>query len=474
MNQRLAGGALFTLAAAIATVLLTLLSQPALALDLQARQFTLKNGMQVVVIEDHRAPVVTHMVWYRVGSADEPAGKSGLAHFLEHLMFKGTRDIPPGEFSRIIKRHGGQDNAFTTTDYTAYFQRIAREHLPLVMRLEADRMQNLQLKEKDVDTEREVIKEERRMRTDNNPRALFAEQLNAALYLAHPYRRPVVGWMDDVERLTLADAVSFYRRHYTPANAVLVVAGDVTPDEVRKLAEEHYGALKNTARVEKRVRTREPKPLASRRVIMRDERIRAPIIQVEYLAPSYATAKNGRAHALEVLAQALGGGATSLLYRKLVVEEQIATWAGAWYDGGNRDYGTFGIYASPAPGIGMAKLEERIEAIVGEVLAGKGIDEKDIRRAANSLTAEAVYALDSQFYLARMVGEALTTGNTLDDIRQWEKRILAVTTDDALSAARATIRPGTAVTGLLLKKDEKKPAARNNGKQQGADKGAGK
>ncbi len=439
------------------------LQQPARALDLKAKEYELKNGLKLVVIPDHRAPVVTHMVWYRVGAADEPAGKSGLTHFLEHLMFKGTGKVPPGEFSKIVKRHGGQDNAFTTADNTAYFQRIAKENLGLVMSLEADRMQNLKLTAKDVDTEREVIKEERRMRTENNPRALFAERLNAALYLAHPYRRPIVGWMDDVRRLRLSDAMAFYRQYYTPANAIVVVAGDVEPEEVLKLAEKHYGSLINTAPRAERVRTREPRPLDARRIIMRDARVKAPIIQRMYVAPAYPRAKNGEAHALEVFAQAFGDGATSLLYRKLVVEERIATWAGAWYDGNNRDYGTIGIYATPAPGVSMEKLEARIDALISEVLKN-GLPEKDVKRAANALVAEATYALDSQFYLARIVGDALTTGGSLEDIREWETRILEVTPEQAISAARAVMRPENSVTGLLLKAEA--PAAATGGPRE--------
>ncbi len=444
-----------SLRAALPAVVLALLAalflRPAAALDIRAEEYVLKNGMRVVVIPDHRAPVVTHMVWYVVGSADEPyAGKSGLAHFLEHLMFKGTKKIPPGEFSRIVKRHGGEDNAFTSRDYTVYFQRIARERLPMVMEMEADRMQNLQLSEGDVNTERQVIMEERRMRTENDPRALFAEQLNAALFLAHPYRRPVIGWMDDVARLRLADAMDFYRRFYTPANAILVVAGDVSPPAVRALAEKYYGRLRNTAPRASRIRTKEPAPLAGRRVVMRDARIRAPLIQRQYLAPSYAGAKGADPYALEVFAQALGGGPTSVLYRTLVVKENLATWAGAWYDGDDRDYGVLGVYASPAPGVSMKKLEDRIDGILAAALKD-GLPEKAIRRARESLTAEAVYALDSQTALARLVGSALATGLTLDHIRQWEKRIAAVSPAAARAAAARVIRPGYGVTGLLLR-----------------------
>jgi len=441
--------------AALLALILLAPMPAAWALKLDVTRFELKNGMKVVVIPDHRAPVVTHMVWYSVGSADEPTrGKSGLAHYLEHLMFKGTKKIKPGAFSRIVKRHGGMDNAFTTRDYTAYFQRIAKQHLPMVMEMEADRMQNLQLSEKDVDTERQVIMEERRMRTDNSPRALFAEQMQAALYLAHPYRRPVIGWMNDVRRLRLADAMEFYRRFYTPANATLVVAGDVEPQEVRKLAEKYYGVLINTAPKAAHVRTREPEPLAARRIVMRDARIRAPMVERIYLAPSYRTAKGARAHALEVFAQALGDGATSVLYRKLVVKENLATWAGAWYSGDLRDNGEFGVYASPAPGVSLARLEKRMDEILGEVL-NKGLPESAIARARNSLTAQATYERDSQNALARLFGQALASGYTVKDVLDWEDRIEKVTPEDIRDAARAVLRLPRSVTGWLMREKPK-------------------
>ena len=423
---------------------------PSWALKLNKSEKTLRNGLRVIVIEDHRAPVVTHMVWYRVGAADEPAGKTGLAHFFEHLMFKGTDKIPPGAFSQIIERHGGNDNAFTSWDYTAYFQRIAREHLPLVMRMEADRMRNLKLTQKVLDTEREVIKEERRMRTDNDPRTLFAERMVATLYLAHPYRRPIAGWMDDVSRLTLEDALRFYRRHYSPNNAIVVVAGDVKPKEVFALAEKYYGPLKNDGPRRPRVRTHEPPPLAARRLIMADSRIKAPIVERLYVAPSYRTASKGEAHALEVLARALGEGTTSLLYRKLVIEEKIATWAGAWYDGNFRDYGTFGVYASPTPGTSLEKLERRIDAILAEVRK-RGLDPKEVERAKRNIVAETTYALDSQFGLARMVGSTLAWGGSLKLVENWEDDIMAVTLEKVRAVAKAYLDLPNSVTGFLKK-----------------------
>ena len=276
--------------------LFVLMVLPAQALDVEVADFKLANGMEVVVIPDHRAPVVTHMVWYRVGAADEVSGKSGLAHFLEHLMFKGTTKHPPGEFDHLIDINGGEGNAFTTSDYTAFFQRIASDRLGLMMELEADRMQNLVLTDENVLPELQVVREERRERTDNDPSALLSEQVDAALYTAHPYGKPVIGWMSEVAKLTKDDAVAFYKAHYTPANAILVVAGDATPEQVKTLAEKYYGPLKNTFTPGARVRTQEPDPIAARRVTMSDARASSQVFQRSYLGPSYLTADRARSH----------------------------------------------------------------------------------------------------------------------------------------------------------------------------------
>lgn len=414
-----------------------------------AETFTLNNGMQVVVIPDHRAPVVTHMVWYRVGSADEPQGKAGIAHFLEHLMFKGTNKYPPGAFSRIIRQNGGEDNAFTSKDYTAYFQRIAKDRLGLVMDLEADRMQNLVLRDENVLPELKVVEEERRERTDNDPSSLLGEQLDAILYMAHPYRKPVIGWMSEVNKLTRADAITFYRAHYTPANAILVVAGDVTPDEVKKLADEHYGKLKNTFDVTPRTRTEEPEPIAPRRVTLTDARAASPIVQRSYLSVSYATAAKGEAEALDVLAELLGGGATSRLYRKLVVEKRLASYAAAWYSGDGLDSGTFGVYGSPVPGGKIEAVEAEIDAVLADIVAN-GITADELARTKATLIADTVYARDSQGNMARAFGSALTTGITVNDVLEWPKRIEAVTLADVKAAAAKTLDIRRSVTGILL------------------------
>jgi zinc protease len=275
--------------------------------------FRLDNGMEVVVIEDHRAPVVTHMVWYRVGAADEPWGHSGIAHFFEHLMFKATGKIADGAFSKIVAANGGSDNAFTSYDYTAYFQRIAADRLGLVMGMEADRMRNLALSDEVIATERDVILEERNQRTDNSPQGLFAEQMDAALYMNHPYGVPVIGWRHEIEQLNLTDANDFYGRYYAPDNAILVVAGDVTPDEVRKLAETHYGPLQPSGRPAE-ARPQEPPQLTPRRLEMRDERVRQPFVRRIYLVPTYDPENQREAAALSILSDVLGDGITSAMY----------------------------------------------------------------------------------------------------------------------------------------------------------------
>jgi zinc protease len=364
-------------------------------------------------------------------------------------MFKGTTKYPPGAFNRIIRQNGGEDNAFTSKDYTAYFQRIAKDRLGLVMDLEADRMQNLVLKDENVLPELKVVEEERRERTDNDPSSLLAEQIDAILYLAHPYRKPVIGWMSEVNKLTRDDAITFYRAHYTPANAILVVAGDVTPDEVKKLADEHYGKLQNTFDVTARVRTEEPEPLASRRVTLTDARAASPIVQRAYLTVSYATAGKGEAEALDVLAELLGGGATSRLYKRLVVEKRIASYAAAWYSGDGLDSGTFGVYGSPNPGGSVEPVEAEIDAVLEDIKAN-GITADELARTKATLIADTVYARDNQGNLARAFGTALTTGVTVNDVLEWPERIKAVTLEDVKAAAAKTLDLRRSVTGILL------------------------
>jgi zinc protease len=435
--------------AVLQLALIMLMVLPVRALDVEISNFKLANGMEVVVIPNNRAPVVTHMVWYRVGSADEVSGKSGLAHFLEHLMFKGTSKRAPGEFDRLIDINGGEGNAFTTSDYTAYFQRIASDRLELMMELEADRMQNLVLTDENVLPELDVVREERRERTDNDPSALLGEQIDAAMYTAHPYGKPVIGWMSEVAKLTRADAIAFYRAHYTPANAVLVVAGDVTPEQVEVLAEKYYGVLKNSFTPQPRVRTPEPDPIAARRVTLIDARAASPAVQRSYLAPSYAASTGHEALALDLLADILGSGTQSRLYKSLVIDQKIAAYAAAWYSGDQMDSGTFGVYGAPNPGVDVAKVEAAMDAVLADLLKN-GVTQQELDRVRNQAIAERVYTLDNQAALARMAGVALTTGLSARSIFDRDVEIGKVTLDDIRAAAARIIVLKRSVTGVLL------------------------
>jgi zinc protease len=410
---------------------------------------TLANGLEVVVIPDHRTPVVTHMVWYKVGSADEPPGKSGIAHFLEHLMFKGTAKNPLGHFRRVVASFGGQENAFTTTDYTAYFQRTSREHLATLMEFEADRMTGLTLSDEVVRPELQVVLEEQNQRVANDPSARLGEQVSAALYLNHPYGKPVIGWRHEIEQLNREDALAFYRRFYTPNNAILVIAGDVDAASVMTLAEQTYGKVAPRAATPDRVRPKEPEPVAERRVTLADPRVAQPSLNRSYLVPSYGSAAAGDSEALEVLAQVLGSGSTSRLYRALVVEKGLATNAGGWYQGTSLDASRFGIYASPRPGVALPQLEDGLDAVLADFL-DKGVSAEELARVKTRMIADVVYDQDSQQTLARWYGSALATGTTVEWVRSWPERIRAVTAEHVKEAARRYLDKRRSVTGYLV------------------------
>lgn len=408
----------------------------------------LANGLEIVVIPDHRAPVVTHMVWYRNGSADDPVGKSGIAHFLEHLMFKGTAAHPQGKFSETVAELGGQENAFTSNDYTAYFQRIAKEHLGTLMAFEADRMTGLVLSDEVVDPERDVVLEERRMRTDTDPSQQLSEAVQATLFSSHPYGKPIIGWKHEIESLDRRDALTYYNRFYTPENAILIVAGDVDFDEVKRLAEDSYGRIAARGEAPVRRRPQEPPPQAHRLVTLSDPKVEQPSAQRVYLVPSYRT--GGRAAmALEVMAHHLGGGQTSMLYRALVLEQRIAVAAGAYYMGTSLDDTRFYVWAMPGEGVSLEALDAAVDGVVAAVattLAEAG----DLARAKTRLVADAVYAQDSQATLARWYGAALTTGLTAEDVAGWPDGIDAVTAEDMRDVAATWLSKKRAVTGFLL------------------------
>ncbi|HEY4342894.1 MAG TPA: pitrilysin family protein [Parvibaculum sp.] len=413
--------------------------------------FRLANGMDVVVIPDHRAPVVTHMVWYRIGSGDETPGKTGLAHFLEHLMFKGTDKIAPGQFSKTVARNGGQDNAFTSYDFTAFYQAIAKDRLPLVMEMEADRMTHLKLTDKEVLPERDVVIEELRMRIENEPVAQLQSAMNAALYGASPYGRDVIGVKSEVEKLSTQDALDFYRRFYTPNNAILIVAGDVTAAELKPLAEKYYGVIAPRAPTLHRERPKVLWPQAPKRLALHDERVREATWIRAYPAPSSAEAGPRDSAALDVLAEILGGGTTSRLYRALVIHDRIATAVQSWYEGDQLGGGSFGIYALPRVGGSTAGAEKAIDVELEKFL-GSEIGAGELERAKTQLIASATYARDTQQTMAYSYGSGLATGLSAKDVYEWPDHVRAVTAADVLAAAHKVLDARHAVTGELLPK----------------------
>lgn len=432
----------------------------------EAEQFTLANGLQVVVVPNHLSPVVVQAVAYKAGAADGLPAKNGIAHFLEHLMFKGTQKLAPGQFSMDIDNRGGTDNAYTTQDVTVYHQEIAKEHLDLVMSMEADRMVNLTLTDPIVLPERDVIIQERLERVDNEPGARLNEAMNAALYLNHPYRLPVIGWRHEMEQYTTADAVAFYQRYYAPNNAVLVIGGDVTVEEVRKLAEKNFGPLARRETVS-RNRLQEPAPNAARRLTLADERVRQPYLLRRYLVPSKHSAESTTApdetalraepYALTVLAEILGGGSAGRLYRDMVVGDKSALSVGASYDGNDIDLDTFTFYGTPRQGGDMAGMEKVLDAEIAAVLKD-GVTDEELADAKRRLQIDTIKARDSIGGPTFMIAEALAKGRSLDDVQAWPERIAAVTRDDVVNAARKYLRAENSVTGILLPKPAQEAA----------------
>lgn len=415
-----------------------------------ASEFKLANGLDVVVIPNHRAPIVTQMIWYKVGAADEVPGKSGLAHFLEHLMFRGTKETPPGAFSRIVAENGGQENAFTTHDYTAFYQNVAADRLELVMKLEAERMNGLVIDDSVLLPERKVIIEERHMRIDNSPAGLMNEQLDTALYLNHPYRIPTIGWEDEMRGLSTADAKAFYEKWYHPNNAVLVIGGDVTVEKVKALAEKYYGRIPAHP-VPERHRVDEPAKVAKAQLTMTSARVAQINWSRSYLAPSYTRGETKDAYALQVLAEIMGGGATSRLYKALVVDRPIALDAGAAYDPGTLDLSSFNFYGSPRKDVTLEAFEAAVQQEVAELLK-TGVTQDEVDRAKKRMQLAAIYSRDSLTAPAQIVGAALAVGRSLDDAESWADRIGAVTVDEVNEAARLVIRDDVAVTGVMLPK----------------------
>ncbi len=442
-----------------AVLVLAVTTLPGSALDARTQStvsnYTLDNGLEIVVIPDRRAPVVTHMLWYKVGGADEQQGKSGIAHFFEHLMFKGTKTYPAGEFSRRIAEIGGQENAFTSNDYTAYFQKVSPEALETMMTYEADRMRNLVLTDDVIAPERDVVLEERRSRVETDPASILNEEMDATLYQNHTYGIPVIGWEHEIRQLNRKDAISFYNRFYAPNNAILVVAGDVDPQRVLELAESTYGKIPRGPDLPPRLRPQEPEQNTSRTVTLRDQRVTVPTMRRMWLVPSYNTDEPGEAEALDLLAEILGGGLRSRLYQELVVRQGIASSAGAYYLGTAFDDTAFGIYGSPR---GSATLEQVEAAIVTEInkLTSAGVTDKELDKAKKRFIKSMVFARDNQSGMARIFGSTLATGGTVSDVLEWPDRIRAVTADQIKAAAQKYLDLNRSVTGYLLPPQDKR------------------
>lgn len=415
----------------------------------EVSNFLLNNGMEVVVIPDRRAPIVTHMVWYKVGSADELPGKSGIAHFFEHLMFKGTKNHEAGEFSREIASIGGSENAFTSNDYTAYHQMVTPDALETMMIFEADRMRNLILTDSVIGPERDVILEERRSRIENNPDALLGEEIDATLYQNHPYRIPVIGWMHEMEKLNRTDAVAFYDSYYAPNNAVLIVAGDVDAKEVRALAENTYGKVERGPDLPPRIRPMEPEQNTRRTVSLADQRVSVPSFSKSWLTPSYNRATDGEAEALDLLSEILGGGIRSRVYQELVVRTGVASSAGAYYQGTRLDQSSFSVFGAPR---GVATMNAVEAAIDGEIakIVKDGVTAKELDSAKNRFLRSMIFARDNQSSMANIYGSTLTTGGTVKDVEEWPDRVRAVTAEQIRAVAAKYLDQKHSVTGYLL------------------------
>ena len=413
------------------------------AQDLKVTEKVLPNGLKVLLKEEHKSPVVTFQIWYRVGSRNERLGKTGMSHVLEHMMFKGSKKYGPKQFSQIVQRNGGNDNAFTSADYTAYFENFAADRIEIGMDLEADRMQYLLLDPKDFQSERDVVKEERRMRTEDDPTSVMVEQLMATAFAAHPYQWPVIGWMADLENLTRDDLEAHYRTYYAPNNATIVVAGDFDTGKVLALVEKHFGGIPRGPQVPK-VGAVEPKQLGEKRVIVKQE-AELPAVFAGYKVP---TIKNPDAFALNVFQGILASGKSSRLYRSLVYEKQIALYAGGDYDDVSIDPDLFYVYAGVMPGRTVEEVEKAMYAEIDR-LKTEPVTDEELQKAKNQAEATFIMSQDSVFYQAMQLGQFETVadwrlvGKYLDGIR-------SVTKEAVQRVAREYFTEDNRTVGILV------------------------
>ena len=431
-------------------LLIILLSKISFA-GFKPKHHILDNGLEIVVIENNKVPAIAHSIWYKVGSADEPNGKSGIAHFLEHLLFKGTEKLKPGEFSQIIAKNGGKENAFTSKYYTGYFQLIHKSKLDLVMSLEADRMKNIKLIEKEFETEKTVVLEERYSRVDNNPSALLSEQINASLFMNHPYRKPIIGWEHEIKNLKLEDVMSFYKKFYAPNNAIIVISGDVTLDQVVKIAKKHFGPI-GPSKIDERLWTEEPTQHAPRVVILKSENTAIPVFKRHYLVPTYTKSKK-ESIALQVFTEIFGNPSTGMLFEEFVKNKKIATSAAAYYypDGFGDTNLTISIV--PKKGVTLNKIETELNIYLNEIKK-KIISKEELKSTKKRFVNETIFAQDSLYMGMRIFGSSLSTGYSLKDITNWPSDIEKVSLDDIQNILSKTFNMNKSVTGLLLPIDK--------------------
>lgn len=424
-------------------------SNQSLAKEFKSESFSLKNGMQVVVINNSKVPAISHMLWYKVGAIDEPVGKSGIAHFLEHLMFKSTKNYPSGEFSSQVAKSGGNENAFTSWDFTGYYQNIAKNKLEMVMRFESDRMNNIIFDEKEIQSERKVVLEERNSRIENSPIALLLEQMRSSLYMNHPYRLPIIGWSHEIKNINLKDLKDFYKKYYTPRNAILVISGDVTADEVKVLAEKYYGVIDSG---EKYIRDdiKEPVHHARRKISLYDEKVNADRFIRYYLAPSFDKNDVVKSFALVLLSNIIGEGQTSTLYQDLVVDKKLSTSISTNYNDLSISNSIFSIAATPAQNTSLKELEKNIDENI-ETILKKGVSDEDLARAKKSLMAQSIYSQEDLKSLAYIYGYSLVTGAGVDYVENWDKYLTSVKSSDIIEVAKEIFNPQYSVTGYLQK-----------------------
>ncbi|KAF0205875.1 MAG: peptidase M16 domain [Gallionellaceae bacterium] len=420
---------------------------PVFSVQAEVFEKTLDNGLKVIVKEDHRAPVLVQQIWYRAGSMDERTGTTGVAHVLEHMMFKGTKTVPAGDFSKRIAAAGGRENAFTSYDYTAYFQQLHKSKLPLAMELESDRMHNLRLTAAEFNKEIRVVMEERRMRTDDQPHALMEEKLMAAAYQEHPYQHPVIGWMNDLLGMSAGDAQEWYKTWYVPNNAVLVVAGDVRAQEVLALAQRYYGKIPKRSLPVRKAYSESPQTGIKRITVKAPAQL--PYLIMAYHAPTLRDAeKDSVPYALEVLAGVLDGNESARLNKVLVREQQIASQVGAGYDDTARGPGMFTLEGTPSEGKTVADLEAALRAQLTK-LVRDGVSTEELQRVKAQVTANEVYKRDSVFYQAMQIGQLESIGLGHQAIPVMLRKIQEVSAQQVQDVARDILKDDNLTVAVL-------------------------